>query len=230
MIKNEVFIYKKEEAFHDAKEFFIKVCGFDIQKSKHKKMLDEATELIDREKGSFEMKAICSELEKDAFHHNLLTLAGDTIGCNYFRHIDENKITRILVTMVTAGDWELENTSKSRFRVYMDTWGTAFADSAKVLFENEIKSRLGDDEYLSDPFGPGYYGIPSSDIKKLVSAIDPAGIGVSLNSSGLMIPLKTIAAVYFVTSERSIIPSAACSECFGKTGGCRSCSNYMANM
>ncbi len=130
--------------------------------------------------------------------------------------------------MVTAGNWEPESTSKSRFGVYMDTWGTAFADSAKTLFEKEIKKRLGADEYLSNPFGPGYYGIPSSDIKKLAAVLDTAAIGVSLNSASLMIPLKSIAAIYFVTSEQSILPPVACSECFGKTGGCRNCSNYIS--
>ena len=230
MIKNEVFVYKKEDVLGEAGKFFVKACGFDTEKQKHRKMLSEATELLDREKGSFEMKAICSELAKDAFHHNMLTIAGNTIACNYFGHIDEKKVTRILIAMVTAGDFEPESTSKSRFRVYMDTWGTAFADSAKTLFEEEIRSRLGTDEYLSNPFGPGYYGIPSSDIKKLVSVIDTSKIGVSLNSAGLMIPLKSIAAIYFVTSKQSIMPPVACSECFGKTGGCRNCSNYISAM
>ena len=75
------------------------------------------------------------------------------------------------------------------------------------------------------PFGPGYYGMPHSDIKKLAKIIPMDRIGVQLRESGIMVPLKTIAAIYLITDDPQVLPPLACSECFGRLEGCRMCSN-----
>ena len=108
-------------------------------------------------------------------------------------------------------------------KVYMDTWGTAFVDGTKVLVEEQLKAMLDESEYLSDPFGPGYYGMPSSDTHKFNEIVDMSAVGVEVRESGIMVPLKTMAAIYLVTDNVNTLPPMACSECFGKVDGCKYC-------
>lgn len=60
----------------------------------------------------------------------------------------------VYITLVTAGDWHLEEAARARHQVYIDTWGTAFADVAKMLFEKELKASLD----LQQKHSPISYG------------------------------------------------------------------------
>ena len=222
-MKDKVFCYDKRQCLPIAEEFFIQVCGFDLEKERHRKRMAEAMHLLDREKPDFKMQAICRRLGKEAYEDETVTAAGERICCPGFSHIRE-KVVDVWMCVVTAGDWTLENSTKAKEQVYMDTWGTAFADGAKTLFERDLAAMLLEGQYLTCPFGPGYYGMPSADTKKFAKVLELGKIGVRVRDSGIMIPLKSIAAVYLVTDKKASPPPLACSQCFGRLGGCRNCS------
>ncbi|MCB6994308.1 hypothetical protein LI177_12550 [bacterium 210820-DFI.6.37] len=221
-MENKVFCYDKSQCFPHAEEFFVEACGFDPGIERHRKRMAQAVRLLEREKGNFKMRAICARLGKEAYENGAVTAAGDRICCPGFSYIQE--ALDVWMCVVTAGDWTLKNSTKTGDQVYMDIWGTAFADGAKTLFERDLTAMLPKDQYLSCPFGPGYYGMPSADTKKFAKALDLKRIGVTVRDSGIMIPLKSIAAVYFVTAKKSPPPPLACSQCFGRLEGCRNCS------
>ena len=220
-MKDEVFVYEKEEAFEHAKSFFIDACGFDLQKLRHQKMFQDALELLHRKKESFQMKVICTQLGKDAYGDNCIAVKGKTIACNGFSRIQKKYVEDIYMCVITAGDWHSQSSTKEQ--VYMDIWGTAFVEGAKILFEEKCMEHLGAEQYLSDPFGPGYYGIPSEDTKKFASVLDTQKIDVHVKASGIMVPLKSMAAIYLVTNSKSILPPLSCSQCFGRLEGCKLC-------
>ena len=222
-MKNEVFTYAKAQVFAHAKEFFITSCGFDINKPRHQKMMDEALGVLENEKPDFDMKVICTRLGKEVYKNGAVKVGDIEISCNGFSRIAEENVMDVYITLVTAGDWHLENAAKARHQVYIDTWGTAFADGAKTLFEQELKAVIEDEYFLSDPFGPGYYGMPSQDTHKFADILDMSLIGVEVRDSGIMVPLKSIAAIYLVTDNENVLPPIACSECFGRLDGCRYC-------
>ncbi len=222
-MKNKIFSYAKEQVFDYAKEFFITSCGFDMNKPRHQKMMDEALSVLSKEKPEVEMKAVCSRLGKDAYSGGKVKVGDVEIACNGFSRIADENVLDVYMCVVTAGDWYMKEASRARQQVYMDTWGTAFADGAKSMMETELKEIIGDAGYLSDPFGPGYYGMPSSDTHKFAEILDMSAIGVDVKDSGIMVPLKSIAAIYLVTDNVNVLPPMACSECFGKVDGCRYC-------
>ncbi|NLD19686.1 MAG: hypothetical protein GX663_05485 [Clostridiales bacterium] len=235
VFESRIFTYERQEAFFHARDFFIKACGFDLNKERHQKMLTEALAILEREKKDFQMKAVCSELGESAYSDGKIAIAVKDssngiervikITCNGFSRIKEEHVKGIFMCMITAGDWHVEGSTKAQ--VYMDTWGTAFVDGAKVLFENEIRESLTEGRYLSDPFGPGYYGMPSADTKKFETVLDASGIGIAIRESGIMVPLKSMAAIYLITDDLNVLPPISCSECFGRIEGCRSCSNFL---
>ena len=224
-MKNKVFSYAKAQVMSYAEDFFIKSCGFDMSKPRHQKMMDEALSVLSAEKPEVEMKAVCSRLGKDAYSEGKVVVDDVEITCNGFSRISDEDVLDVYMCVVTAGDWYMKEATRARQQVYMDTWGTAFADGAKVLLEDQLKSALADDGFLSDPFGPGYYGMPSSDTHKFAEILDMSLIGVGVRDSGIMVPLKSIAAIYLVTNNESVLPPMACSECFGRVDGCRYCKN-----
>lgn len=222
-MKNKIFSYAKAQVFAYAKEFFITSCGFDMTKPRHQKMMDEALGVLENEKPEFDMKVICTRLGKEAYKAGAVKVGDIKIVCNGFSRIAEENVMDVYITLVTAGDWHLEEAARARQQVYIDTWGTAFADGAKTLFEQELAKLIPQGQYLSDPFGPGYYGMPSQDTHKFAEVLDMSLIGVEVRDSGIMVPLKSIAAIYLVTDNENVLPPIACSECFGRLDGCRYC-------
>lgn len=222
-MKNKVFHFTKEQVFEHAKEFFIEACGFDMQKTKHQKMLCEALETLEKEKPEAELKAVCTRLGKEVFSEGKVTVGDIQISCNGFSRINTENVLDVYICVVTAGNWHIEEAAKARHQVYMDTWGTAFVDGAKALLEEQLVSDLIEGEFLSDPFGPGYYGMPSKDTHKFAQILDMEAIGVDVRNSGIMVPLKSVAAIYLVTDNVNVLPPMACSECFGKVDGCKYC-------
>lgn len=226
-MKDKIFSYAKAQVFDHAKEFFITSCGFDMSKPRHQKMMNEALEVLEKEKPEAELKALCTRLGKDVYSEGKVKVGDIKISCNGFSRIADENVLDVYMCVITAGDWYIENVTKARHQVYMDTWGTAFVDGTKVLFENELKCALEEGQYLSDPFGPGYYGMPSSDTHKFASVLDMKSLGVEVRDSGIMVPLKSMAAIYLITDNENVLPPMACSECFGRLDGCRYCKNRM---
>ena len=222
-MKNKIFHYTKEQVQEHAREFFVEVSGFDLQKERHQKMMKEASELLEKERPEADLKVLCTRLGSEAFSDGRVACGSYEISCNGFSRINSEHVQDVYICVITAGNWYLEESTKARYQVYMDTWGTAFADGTKILFENRLKEGLGEGEYLSDPFGPGYYGMPSAETHKFGGILDLSLIGVEVRESGIMVPLKSIAAIYLVTDNENILPPMACSECFGRVEGCKYC-------
>ena len=222
-MKNQVFHYTKEQVFEHAKDFFITSCNFDLSKPRHQKMMNEALGVLEKEKSQLALKVVCSRLGKDAYIGGKVKYGDTEISCNGFSRIADENVLEVYICVITAGDWDIKDEVKARYQVYMDTWGTAFVDGTKVLVEEQLKSMIEDGQYLSDPFGPGYYGMPSSDTHKFSEIVDMSAVGVEVRESGIMVPLKTMAAIYLVTDNVNTLPPMACSECFGKVDGCKFC-------
>ncbi len=226
MMKNKIMTYPKEEAFAAAKDFFISASHFDMEKPRHQKMMDKALSVYENEKPECELKVLCTGFGPEVYCDNKIEIDGVTISCNGFSRIDAAHVKAVYICVITAGEWIPKADTSTKSQVYMDMWGTAFVDSAKTLFEKDLQAMLGAGEYLSDPFGPGYYGMPHSDIKKFAEIIPMDQVGVELRESGIMIPLKTMAAIYLVTDDPQVLPPTACSECFGRLEGCHMCRNF----
>lgn len=222
-MKDQIFYYTKEQVLQHAENFFVEVSGFDLQKERHQKMFREASELLEKERPEIELKAICTELGKGAFSDGKVVSGDVEIMCNGFSRIKAEHIRNVYMCVITAGEWYLADAIKARYQVYMDTWGTAFVDGTKTVFEEDLKELLKEGEYLSDPFGPGYYGMPASDTHKFAKLLDMKSLGVEVRESGIMVPLKSMAAIYLVTDNENVLPPMACSECFGRLEGCKYC-------
>ena len=131
--------------------------------------------------------------------------------------------------MLTAGECYFSSEDNIMDFLYADIWGTNYVDAGiEVLTEEYIKAdmaeRFGEKEvYLSEEFGPGYFGMPVIETKKFFKIMDGGLINVKVKDSGLMIPQKTCAGLYIVLNSPDIKAEPECTRCHGNAAGCQFC-------
>lgn len=212
-------------AADDMKEWledgFVEISRLDLSKKRHIRMLKEATELMKQNKDNISVKGCYALFSGDCFHDGKLRVKGHEVSCNAFSLVNEKNVKKVLFTMMTAGTWNIGE--KSKDQLYMDMWGTAAIDAARIWLEQKIHRRFEKDYHVSPAYGPGYYGmdITASEIFGRILGSDQ--IGITVLNSGIMSPEKSLAAVYLITETEEGFPYAGCDQCIGSTANCQFC-------
>lgn len=128
-----------------------------------------------------------------------LTIENITFQCDAFREMDFDIVKKIYVFLVTSGEYGMSPGAQRQF-FYEDAWGTAYVRAASDFIQRMIREQEPEG-YVSDFFGPGSCGMPQEEIKKVFSLLEGKNVGISYNESGIMIPIKTLAGLYFVGTE-----------------------------
>jgi hypothetical protein len=96
----------------------------------------------------------------------------------------------------------------------LDTIGSIMIEDVVETFQDMMKEKFQmEGKGVSLRFSPGYCDWPITEQKKLFSLVDPARIDVTLSSSFLMSPRKSISGVFGVGSDINIPPYNPCSHC-----------------
>jgi len=219
--------FNEEDAFPRAREEFIRVCGFRPDSEKHKNMLDAATSIRELGVDKIKIRALLAAFEPDVLKDDYIEIDGVRLHCDSVYLMEKEKIHKVLFYMVTVNECGCES-EQILDRVYADFWGTAYVDSAFELFKQEITGRYIDNEKqkfeLSEAFGPGYYGMPTEEIKTFFKILDGDKIGIRCHESCVMLPIKSCAGLFLVLEEGAKMPEKCCESCVGNKSGCRHCS------
>lgn len=140
------------------------------------------------------------------------------ICCEAFGLLDTETVRGVILYAVTVGDVLSEEGSALQ-RVFEDMWGTALTDSARIL----LRERFLEDTNLSDSFGPGYYGMRPEEMRKIGGLLDIGELGIEIRETGMMVPDKSCAGIYFDVTDSYLPLPEACVYCAGNDGGCRLC-------
>lgn len=99
--------------------------------------------------------------------------------------------------------------------VIMDACASTAIENAAENFEQDLRGEVeAERKYLTDRFSPGYGDLPLSAQRKLCAALDTERrIGLSLSSSLLMIPGKSVTAVLGVSDEPKALRKRGCECC-----------------
>ena len=131
--------------------------------------------------------------------------------------------------MLSAGECYFSSEENIMDFLYADIWGTNYVDAGiEVLTDGYIRKDMekrfaGQSVYLSEEFGPGYFGMPVIETKKFFRILDGSLIQVKVKDSGLMIPQKTCAGLYIVLNRNDIKAEPECMRCHGNKQGCQFC-------
>jgi hypothetical protein len=87
--------------------------------------------------------------------------------------------------------------------MFLDAAGVANLESLGHRARQHVKEKVsGSGLFTGCPFGPGYNNMPLDSQAKLFEHVDAAGIGVQLNDSGVMLPMKSISFWLRITRDK----------------------------
>ena len=87
--------------------------------------------------------------------------------------------------------------------MFLDAVGVAQLEMLAQKAREHIKKKAANSGLFTGcPFGPGYNGMPLDSQSKLFEHVDAKGIGVRLNASGVMLPMKSISFWLRVTRDK----------------------------
>ncbi len=153
----------------------------------------------------------------DAAADGAVNLGSAVIECPPLRSIRGTVCAYVL----TAGEFRFTGGTLSD--TLADMWGTAFTDAGLVLLHEKIAAK-NPGKHVSHPFGPGFYGINTSEVGTIFAALDCEDAGITLNN-GLLFPIKSSIGFFLVTDDETALPARDCMNCTGDTS-CEYCKNH----
>ena len=214
--------FTEESAFPLAKENFVRMCGFKSGSEKHENMYAAAAEIRENGVSAINIRALVSEFGADIICEKGLLAGGVELHCDAVFLIEKEKVRNVLFYVITVEECSCES-EQILDRIYADFWGTAYVDAAFALLRAKLASRFSGGLVLSEAFGPGYYGMPSEEIKTIFQILDGGEIGVKCLPSNVMLPIKSCAGLLFVMEKDAKTPGKQCRDCLGTRSGCRYC-------
>jgi hypothetical protein len=229
-MKNRIIEFAEAEAFKKAKEYFFKICGFQEENEKHRKMLPLAMNVRHRGLSGIRPRAVVSSYGPEIFRDRKVVLDGMEFYCPAFENVNPDCVKKIYAYMLTVGECTYRDEDDIMDQVFADIWGTAYTDSARDMLEELLKqdlnrafSRPGQEVFLSDAFGPGFYGMPMGKTNDLFRVVEAGRIGMSVKDSGLMLPVKSCSGLYFAVTDTEGLPHPNCRDCLGTVMSCSFC-------
>ena len=228
MIKEIIKI--SEKRVHDlAEEGFISTCGLGAAKSKkHLRMIEQGLKTRESGIGGIDIRAVVKHYGPEVFRGGEIRIDDAVLSCNYFSRIPEEYVESVYIYMLTAGECLFESEDKIMEFLFADIWGTSYVDAGiEALKEDyiipDMRERFeGKEINLSKEFGPGYYGMFVGQTKEFEKILDNEKIGVKVKDSGMMIPQKSCAGIYFCLNHK-IDEEPECAKCMGNSAGCDFC-------
>ncbi len=215
-----------------AEGYFNAMCGFDSKDpqkaSKIKAMAKTGYEVRSKLRDVISIRAVIAPFGSETVRGRHFKIGPIDIECNAFEQIATDHIRNIYAYILTAGSFELDSDSVLD-QFYADTWGTAYVDAGRdllqVMIRDQEKETAGDEGkvFVTDSFGPGYYGMDLSQVEKFFELLDHGAIGVSLNSSVCMLPIKSCTGFFVTMDEDAGRFSDDCRSCLSRDKGCSFC-------
>lgn len=109
---------------------------------------------------------------------------------------------------------------------YLESWLIASIDAGRDWIQSYLfrKHNVRESKYVTDSFGPGYYGMPIEALSDIFQIFSGEPVGVSLLDNGNMTPLKSSIGMYLVLNKDvSHLMGHDCTSCAGSKLGCNAC-------
>ena len=228
-MRNEIIRITEQRAHDGAEKRFINTCGITPGGSKkHQKMLEQGLKARESGIDGIDIRAVVRFVEPEACDNGRISVDDAVLHCNYFARIPKEYIEGVYVYMMTVGECLFESEDKIMEFLFADIWGNSYVDAGiEALKEDyvipDMKKRFGDKHVmLSEELGPGYFGMFVGQTKEFEKILDCDAIGVKVRDSGMMIPQKSCAGLFFVLNHE-LEKEPACMRCMGNPKGCDFC-------
>lgn len=114
-------------------------------------------------------------------------------------------------------------------KFYVECWQIALMDAARIWLERFLRRQQPEGNYLSESFGPGFYGMEIEAVAAMVNEIQGEQVGVRLLENGMMEPAISLVGMFLTGTKPFKMPSGDCSFCQG-TSHCQMCRHYVERL
>lgn len=214
-----------EDIYPVAEEYFLSTARFDLNNEKHMRMWSRALEIYEELRNKADLKAVYRYLVPERKEGKVFYFQGVPICCNAFEMLSLENVKGAYFYLLTAGKVYTDS-EQLVDQLYGDVWGTSLVDALRTKVGEHISSAESSKEdagVLSEPFGPGYYGMPLEQTAELFQIIDASLVDVYLSSGGMMVPQKSVTGLYLSVKDSTQLPPLSCESCIGGTSGCAFC-------
>ncbi|MDR0569636.1 MAG: hypothetical protein LBG71_00210 [Clostridiales Family XIII bacterium] len=178
---------------------------------------------------------------KDVFlEGEALNISGVVFKCPYFKRIDRNAPTYAACYAVVLDESEgtsvaiegesFKGESRSKKQnlyglFFRNMLQNAYLQAGVDYLKEEIQKHEPGDPWISDSFGPGYYGLGMDAMFALEKLLDFDKVGARIRGDGIMFPALSRTGFFLALNEKPATDSRldACASCEGRTGGCIFC-------
>lgn len=230
-MKNQVIDLKLEELLDDSESYFLKMCGFHRDLDKNSGRIREAIDIREKYKEDFKPHLLLSSYPASVVSKGEFCFEQVKIPCMVLNRIPKKDILGVYLYAICLSD---RNRKKEDMleEFYLDTWMTAFLDAGrdwlKVYLEKQVRRRVpkGKNVFLTDSFGPGFYGMGIDVVEDFFCLLESKKIGLKLQH-GVMYPMKSNVGMYLALSKETALPKLDCKNCLSNKTTCEFCKNYI---
>jgi hypothetical protein len=228
----EVINISRDKIKSAAADYFEAICGFNRDREKYASMFQQGLRVREEIFSGVGLQAVVRRFSAEGLSGADLILGEVKFKCTAFERLSQESVVAIYAFIISGKGFELEQGPLME-QFYADTWGTAYIDAGR----DELRALLGlrhdaslkatetkpGNLFITDSFGPGYYGMSTDQIKLFFEILDSKQIGVELAGDSVMLPLKSCAGFFVITDGNSAIPGSDCRSCSAEASGCNFC-------
>lgn len=229
-MKNQIINIPIEELFLRSEPYFLKMCGFG-REEENRDRIREAESIWEQYKDQFQFHCIVSSYSSEIFCGDTIHAENEEIICKVFQKIPKSDLFNVYFYGMCLEDVKTDGLDLLE-EFYLDTWMTSFLDGGRDWLRDMFTQRerfAGNQEvFLTDAFGPGFYGIGIEEVPNFLRILNGEKIGLFWQR-GMMTPAKSNVGLYLALSGESSLPSKDCANCLSSQTRCEFCKNYVPN-
>ena len=218
--RNKIILFECNDLQDTAQQIFLKMSAFGARQQMSDALKSQMLDDLKALKFTTEPKLIFSYFGKESIRLKEDTIYADNVAikCRGFSQVDFRQVNGVYVYFINAGSVSFENNSM-REQFFADLWGNAIVDAMR----HRCDTLFGKEGFLSEEFGPGFYGMDLREMFQFVSLADASLIGISIKHSGMLVPTKSCALLRFDVTEDYRPLNTACQDCIGSKQNCSLC-------
>ena len=228
LINNEILVNVAcHELYENAYRYVMACSGYDCMDDEAAQIQKNTADLVyDKYFKDKQIVVSMKPIAKDTIKNGYFMLGGKKIECQVL-----GRFSQVIVQggyIYTCHPPEAEETDSVLEQYYIDVWQNSLLDSVRdfIRLYLERKESVRKKSYVTDSFGPGFYGMPLSAVKMLAGIMKNNKAGVTFPDSGNLSPSKSLIGIYLVMDEDVEWQIRDCISCIGNRQGCKFCYGY----
>lgn len=221
-MKNRLLVIENDSISDAAEEYFLAISGLGRGKGSSE-IYKRGMAALKNIHGRIGIRAVVSEYKGNVVREDCIVLDGERLDSNISRWIDTDSVTGAFAYAITAGTsfCVSENLLDEAFE---DIWQTAYLYAGcDILKEMIIEDTVEEKVYLTDSFGPGYFGMGADALGGIFRLLDTGLLGIRLTPEGCISPLKSCTGFFISGTKQLDIPLKDCADCRGSGKMCMYC-------